>query len=268
MSETKEATQTVLLERSGGTAMITLNRPDSLNAWTPDLGHELMDAVKSVADDAEVRAIGITGAGRAFSSGADLKADRRTTDDGKPDMSTGLREIYNPIIEAITATPKPFVASVNGAAAGIGCSLALACDLIVAAESSFFLLAFVRVGLVPDGGSLFHVASRVGLTRAIEMAMRGTRVPALQAAEWGLINQAVPDDQLESTTQELLAELAAGPTVSYGNIKRLARSGAVAGIAEQLDLEAQLQQIQGETADYQEGVAAFKEKRPPRFTGS
>ena len=263
-----DAYENIKLERSGGTATITLDRPDSLNAWTPDLGDELLSAVRDLADDSGVRAVGITGAGRAFSSGADLKASRRTMEDGSPDMSSGLREIYNPIIEAITATPKPYVASVNGAAAGIGCSLALACDLIVAAESSFFLLAFVRVGLIPDGGSLFHVAARVGLTRAVEMAMRGQRVPAPTALDWGLINEVVPDDQLQSRTGELLAELAAGPTVSYGNIKRLARSGAVAGLAEQLDLEADLQQVQGSTSDYQEGVAAFKEKREPRFSGS
>jgi 2-(1,2-epoxy-1,2-dihydrophenyl)acetyl-CoA isomerase len=260
--------ENIKLERSGGVATITLDRPDSLNAWTPDLGTELLDAVRALAEDDEVRAVAITGAGRAFSSGADLKASRRQTDDGNPDMSSGLKEIYNPIIEAVTATPKPYVASVNGAAAGIGCSLALACDLIVAAESSFFLLAFVRVGLVPDGGSLFHVAARVGLTRAIEMAMRGQRVPAPTALEWGLINELVPDDQLKSRTDELLAELAAGPTVSYGNIKRLARSGALAGLVEQMDLEAELQQVQGETSDYQEGVTAFKEKRDPKFTGS
>jgi 2-(1,2-epoxy-1,2-dihydrophenyl)acetyl-CoA isomerase len=263
-----DAYEHIIVDRSNGTATIILNRPDSLNAWMADFGNELLDAVGTLADDDDVRAIGVTGAGRAFSSGADLKAERKQTADGKPDMSSGLREIYNPIIEKITETPKPYVASVNGAAAGIGCSLALACDLIVAAESAFFLLAFVRVGLVPDGGSLFHAAARMGMTRAMEMAMRGRRIPAPQALEWGLINEVVPDGELASATRSLLDELAAGPTVSYGNIKKLARSGALAGLAEQMDLEAATQQIQGETNDYEEGVAAFREKRDPRFTGS
>lgn len=261
------ALETIRLEKSGGAARITLDRPDSLNAWVPELGHELLDTVRSLRDDPEVRAVAITGAGRAFSSGADLKASRQTTDDGAPDLSSGLREIYNPVIEAIAETPKPYVASVNGPAVGIGCSLALACDLVIAAESAFFMLAFVRVGLVPDGGALLHVAQRVGLTRAMEMALRATRVPAPEAAEWGLINEVVPDDRLTAATDELLGELASGPTVAYGNIKRLARRGALEGLVAQLAAEAEMQQQQGETSDYREGVEAFKQKRDPAFTG-
>ena len=260
--------QTIIVERSGGIARITLNRPDSLNAWNAEFGQELGSAVADLSADAAVRAVGITGAGRAFSSGADLKGERSQTDDGMPDLSSGLREIYNPVIEAIGAAPKPFVASVNGAAAGIGCSLALACDQIIAAESAFFLLAFVRVGLVPDGGSVLQVAARVGLTRASEMALRGERVPAATAADWGLINAVVPDERLAAATDELLTELASGPTVAHGNIKRLLRFGALARLTEQLAMEADLQQEQAGTHDYGEGVAAFREKRPPEFTGS
>ena len=260
--------QSIRVERSETTAMITLDRPESLNSWNPELGRELLDAVGGLGAEPQVRAVGITGAGRAFSSGADLKGERAVTPEGEPDLSTGLREIYNPIIAAIASAPKPYLASVNGAAAGIGCSLALACDHIVAAESAFFLLAFVRVGLVPDGGALFHAAARVGLTRATEMAIRGQRVPAPTAAEWGLINEVVPDERLPGATAELLEELGAGATVAQGQIKRMLRAGALAGLSEQLDLEVAMQQEQAATDDYAEGVAAFNEKREARFTGS
>ena len=168
-----------------------------------------------------MRAIMITGAGRGFSSGADLGEQRSGVDGAAPDLSARLRELYNPIILSVREIPKPVIAAVNGPAAGIGCSLALACDLIVAAESAFFLLAFVNIGLVPDGGVTAVVPARAGAARAAEMAMLGERVPAAQALEWGLINRVVADDELEREAGELLAKLAAGPTRAYANIKRL-----------------------------------------------
>jgi 2-(1,2-epoxy-1,2-dihydrophenyl)acetyl-CoA isomerase len=163
--------------------------------------------------------------------------------------------------------PKPVVAAVNGPAVGIGCSLALAADLVVAAESAYFLLAFVNIGLVPDGGSTAFLPARVGYARAAEMAMLGERVPADQALDWGLINRVVPDDDLEGAGAALLQLLAKGPTTSYAGSKRLLNRRMYAGLAEQLEAEAEQQRQQGTTQDFVEGVLAFVEKRPPNFTG-
>jgi 2-(1,2-epoxy-1,2-dihydrophenyl)acetyl-CoA isomerase len=261
------ASKTVNSSHREGLLTIELNRPEALNAWTPDLGRELLNAVTESSDDPAVRAILITGAGRAFSSGADLKAPRALTADGVPDLSTRLRELYNPVMLAIAETPKPVVAAVNGPAAGIGAALALACDLIVAAESSYFLLAFVNIGLIPDGGSTYTLASRVGYSRAAELAMLGKRLPARRALEWGVVNEVFLDDQFREQAEQFAAKLAAGPTVALGNMKRLLRAGVQRGLAEQLAHEASTQQLQATTHDYAEGVAAFKEKRPPRFLG-
>jgi 2-(1,2-epoxy-1,2-dihydrophenyl)acetyl-CoA isomerase len=164
--------------------------------------------------------------------------------------------------------PKPVVAAVNGPAVGIGCSLALAADLIVAAESAYFLLAFVNIGLVPDGGSTAFLPARIGYARAAEMAMLGERVPAAQALEWGLINRVVPDDRLEAEADALLEKLANGPTRSYAGAKRLLNRRVYADLAGQLDAEAEAQRDQGHSKDFVEGVIAFAEKRPPNFTGS
>jgi 2-(1,2-epoxy-1,2-dihydrophenyl)acetyl-CoA isomerase len=258
--------ETVDLEVSGSAARVTLNRPDSLNAWNEQFGQELLEVVREVSTDEAVRAVMITGAGRAFSSGADLK-EQRSGDDGLPDLSQRLKEIYHPILLEIREMPKPVIASVNGPAVGIGCSLALDCDLVLAAESSYFLLAFINIGLVPDGGSTALVPARTGFARAMEMGMLGERVPADQALEWGLINRVVPDAELEAEAQVLLDRLAAGPTVAYANFKRLVNRRVYAGLAEQLDAEAEAQREQGHTADFVEGVTAFVQKRPPEFTG-
>jgi 2-(1,2-epoxy-1,2-dihydrophenyl)acetyl-CoA isomerase len=260
--------ETVKLERADGAARITLNRPDSLNSWNEQLGRELLDAVSTVAGDDAVRAVLITGAGRAFSSGADLGEQRGGAEGGAPDLSARLRETYHPILLGVREMPKPVLASVNGPAAGIGCSLALACDLVLAAESAFFLLAFINIGLVPDGGSTALVPARIGAARAAEMALLGERLPAPTALEWGLINRVVADAELEGAADALLARLAAGPTRAYANAKRLLNRTQYAGLAEQLDAEAEAQREQGATADFAEGVLAFAEKRPPRFTGS
>jgi 2-(1,2-epoxy-1,2-dihydrophenyl)acetyl-CoA isomerase len=259
---------TVTFEVDSGIGRITLNRPESLNSWNEQLGLDLRDALARAADDDAVRAVLITGAGRAFSSGADLSEQRSETDGEAPDLSQRLRELYNPIILSVRELPKPVVAAVNGPAAGIGCSLALACDLIVAAESAFFLLAFVNVGLIPDGGTTLSVPARAGAARAAEMAMLGERVPAPQALEWGLVNRVVADDDLADEAGQLAARLAAGPTVAYANIKRLLNRGLLADLAAQLDAEAEAQREQGRTSDFIEGVVAFAQKRRPEFTGS
>lgn len=260
--------ETVKLEIREGSARIVLDRPDSLNAWNEQLGHDLGVAIDFVAGDDSVRAVMITGAGRAFSSGADLREQRAENEGEAPDLSQRLRELYNPIILGIRQMDKPVIAAVNGAAAGIGCSLALACDLVIAAESAFFLLAFVNIGLVPDGGVTTTIPARAGFARAAEMALLGERVPAATALEWGLINRVVADAELEQSTTLLLAHLAKGPTRAYANAKRLLNRTMFAGLAEQLDAEADAQREQGQTADFLEGVLAFAEKRPPRFTGT
>ncbi len=231
------------------------------------MGRELLAAVERSATDPAIRAVAISGSGSAFSSGADLTVERELTPHGDPDLSVRLLTIYNPIIEAITTAPKPVVASVQGAAAGLGCSLALACDLVIAEESAFFMLPFVRIGLVPDAGALVHTAARIGLTRAAEMALRGRRVKAEEAFAWGLINQVTAVGELGAETDKLLAELANGPTVALANAKRLLRSGALAGLADQLAHEARTQQLHATTDDYAEGVAAFREKRRAEYKG-
>jgi 2-(1,2-epoxy-1,2-dihydrophenyl)acetyl-CoA isomerase len=259
--------ETVDLTTDGPAARILLNRPEALNAWNEQFGRDLLDAVTAVAEDDALRALLITGAGRGFSSGADLK-EQRTDGDGVPDLSSRLKEIYHPIITGLREMPKPVVAAVNGPAVGIGCSLALAADLIVAAESSYLLLAFVNIGLVPDGGSTAFLPARVGYARAAEMAMLGERVPAEQALNWGLVNRVVPDDDLASVSGELLDRLANGPTRSYAGAKKLLNRRMYADLAGQLDAEAQAQKEQGSSKDFIEGVLAFVEKRPPNFTGS
>ena len=200
--------ETIELEVSGGAARVLLNRPDSLNSWNEQFGRDLLEVVQEVSGDDAVRAVMITGAGRAFSSGADLK-EQRSGDDGLPDLSRRLKEIYHPVLLGIREMPKPVIAAVNGPAVGIGCSLALDCDLVLAAESAYFLLAFVNIGLVPDGGSTALVPARAGFARAMEMGMLGERVPAEQALDWGLVNRVVPEDRLAAEAQGLLERLAA-----------------------------------------------------------
>src|SRR5262245_60754836 len=205
---------------NGAELRIELNRPDRMNAWDRQLGVDLLSVIEDATEDESVRAVTITGAGRAFSTGADLKAGFEPSPAGHPDVESRLREIYHPIIAGIRRMPKPVLAAVNGPAAGIGCSLALACDLIVARESAYLLLAFVNIGLVPDGGSSLLVPSRVGYARAAEMAMLGERVPAGQALEWGLINRVVADDRFDAEVDALAERLATGPTGSYAGTKR------------------------------------------------
>ena len=210
----------------------------------------------------------IGGAGRAFSAGADVKAPRDLLPGGEADLSSRLREIYNPVILMVREMPKPVIAAVNGPAAGIGCSLALACDFILAARSAYFLLAFVHLGLIPDGAASYMAAMRMGYTRALEMAVLGQRIGAEEAAAHGLINAVHDDGALAGGVDALATKLAAGPTVAYGNIKRALDAGALAGLRAQLELEPGLQQEHATTADFQEGVDAFREKRQAEFRGA
>src|SRR5881227_1665312 len=211
----------LIWEQDGGVGRLTLNRPDSLNAWTAEFGHELKQAIEGDAADPSVRAVLITGAGRGFSSGADLKAGfEPAPDDGMPDVRKELHEVYHPIIAGVRRLEKPVVAAVNGPAVGIGASLAFACDLVLAAESAFFGLAFVNIGLMPDGGSTARVPAAVGKARAFQMALLGERVPARTALDWVLINQVHPDDKLIDEGTALVDRMASGPTRSYASSKK------------------------------------------------
>jgi 2-(1,2-epoxy-1,2-dihydrophenyl)acetyl-CoA isomerase len=271
MSTTLPELETVDLSVADGVGRITLNRPDALNAWNRQFGIDLLAAVRHVADDDAVRSVVITGAGRGFSSGADLKdmsgRQDEVTPTGRPDVYRTLTERYHPIITGIREMGKPVLAGVRGPAVGIGLSLALCCDLIVASENAYFLLAFVNIGLVPDGGSSLFVPSRIGIARATEMAMLGERIGAAQALDWGLINRVVPDEQLDAEVAALSTRLAAGATRCYAGIKRQLNAWQFARMHDQLELEAQIQREMAETDDFIEGVSAFALKRPASFSG-
>jgi len=263
--------ETVTVRRDGAAATIVLDRPEALNAWNRQLGSDLLAALREAAGDDAVRAVRLTGAGRAFSSGADLRditamEDERTAA-GDPDVQRLLRERYHPIITLVREMPKPVLAAVNGPAAGIGASLALASDLVLAAESAYLLLAFVNIGLVPDGGSSLLVPSRVGFARAAEMAMLGERIPAPKALDWGLINRVAADDAFAAESDALLERLASGPTLAYAGAKRQLNHWLYGRMAEQLEFEAAVQQELVGSPDFAEGVAAFVERRPAVFRG-
>ncbi len=258
---------TVIVQRRAAVAVLTLDRPDAMNAVNPQLGDDLRRALEDAAGDDQIRAVLLTGNGRAFSAGADLKAGFDPTPEGHPDVGKALRERYHPIIMAIRTMPKPVVAAVNGPAAGIGLSFALACDLVVAAESAYFLLAFVNIGLVPDGGSSFLIPERIGFARASEMAMLGEKIPAARALEWGLINRVTPDEALQDEAGALADRLANGPTRSYAGTKRQLNAWQFARMEAQLELEASIQGDLAASGDFMEGVTAFVQKRPPSFQG-
>jgi len=261
------ALDTVSLERRGGELRIVIDRPETMNAWGREVGADLLAAVELAASDPAVRAVTVTGAGRAFCSGADLKAGFDPTPAGKPDVGTALRERYHPVILGLRRMEKPVLAAVNGPAVGVGLSLALACDLVVAKESAYFLLAFVNLGLAPDGGSSILVPARVGASRAAEMAMLGERVGAPQALEWGLADRVWGDDAFAEEVDALAARLAAGPTRSYAASKRQLNASVYAQLEPQLELEATVQQELAQSDDFLEGVGAFLQKRAPAFGG-
>jgi 2-(1,2-epoxy-1,2-dihydrophenyl)acetyl-CoA isomerase len=258
----------VLTERDGAVTTITLNRPEAMNAADTTLRDGLRDAVEQVRADPHTRAVILTGAGKGFCSGADLRSGFEAAEDGRPDIHTALQDHFHPIIEGLRTMPKPVISAVNGPAVGIGISFALAGDLVLAAQSAYFMLAFVNIGLVPDGGSSFLIPERIGFARASEMALLGERVPAPKALEWGLVNRVVADGELQGAAHALATRMAAGPTRSYAGVKEQLNAWAFADFQRQLALEADLQHEAARTSDFVEGVTAFVEKRAPRFSGS
>lgn len=253
---------TILIRDEGEVTVIALNRPQVRNALNRPLRRALLEALQAAAGRA--RCVVLTGSGGAFSSGQDL-ADALPLDD--LDLEATLREEYEPLIAAIAACPAPVIAAVNGVAAGAGANLALACDLVIAAESASFLQAFTRIGLIPDAGGTFWLPRQVGQARAMGAMLLAEPIPARQAADWGMIWEAVPDAEFPARWQARAAALAAGPTVALAALKQALRASPGNNLQDQLALEAQLQGRCGASADFREGVAAFLEKRPARFTG-
>jgi 2-(1,2-epoxy-1,2-dihydrophenyl)acetyl-CoA isomerase len=243
-------------------ATVTLNRPDSLNALNAGMIDELRAAVEA-APDMGARALLLAGVGRGFSSGADLASGGGLPDD----VGASLEAHFNPMIEALFASPLPIVAAVNGPCAGAGCSLALAADLVVAGRSAYFLQAFINIGLIPDAGATWLLPRLAGRARAMEMMMLGERIPAEQAASWGLINRVVDDEALESEAVALATRLAQGPTVAYGLLRGLARHSEQHSLTEALAAERIAQRDAGRTEDFKAAVMAFLQKRQPSFDG-
>jgi 2-(1,2-epoxy-1,2-dihydrophenyl)acetyl-CoA isomerase len=264
--------ETLLYEVDQGVATITLNRPDVLNAISPQMIEELQGALYLVKDDARVRAVVLTGAGRGFCSGADLKARQRLKpSEAPPDASKAgaerLRRTLNPLILAIRTIEKPFIAAVNGVAAGAGCNLALACDIVVASDEARFGNVFARIGLIPDCGGHFFLPRLVGFHKAAELMFTGDIIGAHEAERIGLINRVVPHAELVKHARELSERLARGPTRAIGLCKRTMNLGITADLAAVLDAEAEGQGLASQTEDHWEGVQAFLEKRPALFLG-
>jgi 2-(1,2-epoxy-1,2-dihydrophenyl)acetyl-CoA isomerase len=257
---------TILFERSDGVAMLTLNRPERLNSFNAAMHEEVATALGTVESDPDIRALLVTGAGRGFCAGQDLNL-REASAAGEFDAGAAIERYYNPLVRRLKALKKPVLAAVNGPAAGAGANLALACDIVIAARSASFLQAFCRIGLVPDTGGTWFLPRLAGSARAMGMMLLGEPLPATTAAEWGLIWKVVDDETLMAEARALATKLAQGPTVGLGLIKEALNRSLSATLDAQLDAERDLQRIAARSEDFREGVAAFLEKRPPRFAG-
>ncbi|CDL00389.1 acyl-CoA hydratase [Magnetospirillum gryphiswaldense MSR-1 v2] len=259
---------TILFQIENGVATLTLNRPDRLNSFNTDMHAELKDALKQVQDPAnKVRCLLITGAGRGFCAGQDLSDRAVAPGNDTPDLGESIDKRYNPLIRTLRALEMPVICAVNGVAAGAGANLAFACDIVLAARSASFIQAFCKIGLVPDSGGTWTLPRLVGQARAVALSMLGDKVSAEQAEAWGMIWKCVDDDQLQAEAAKLAAQLATQPTKGLALIKRALAASSTNTLDQQLDLERDLQRLAGRTRDYQEGVAAFMEKRVPTFQG-
>lgn len=256
--------EAILYSVENNIATITLNRPDVFNAFNDAQSYELQDALKQATRDAEVRVVVLTGAGKAFCSGQDLKAIADSTDRS---LADSLHKRYNPIIRAMRDMPKPIIGRLNGVAAGAGCSLALACDFVVAAENASLIEVFINVGLVLDSGSSYFLPRIVGSNRAFELSTMGSKVMAAQALEWGMVNRVVPAEELDAKVAEIATYYAKAPTKAIGLMKKMLNKSFNSDLETMLQYEAYCQEIAGRSYDNKEGVKAFNEKRKPEFRG-
>jgi len=256
----------ILVSLDAGVLGITLNRPDKLNAFNPEMHQLLRKALERALDEDAVRAVLLTGAGRAFCAGQDL-SERKVAADAPIDLSVSLGSHYNPLVRRLRELPKPVVCAVNGVAAGAGANIALACDLVVAARSASFVQSFARLGLVPDSGGTWLLPRLAGAARAMSLALLGEPLSAERAEHWGLIWKVVDDDKLGPESLDVARTLAAGPTKGYGLVKKALRASWGNSLDAQLDLERDLQREAGLTQDYREGVSAFLQKRKPEYKG-
>ncbi|MDT8319513.1 MAG: 2-(1,2-epoxy-1,2-dihydrophenyl)acetyl-CoA isomerase PaaG [Xanthomonadales bacterium] len=261
------AFNTLLFEVQDGVGTLTLNRPQSLNSFNIEMHEEIRGVLKQLREDAAIRCVLLTGSGRGFCAGQDLGDRSVSAQDGPIDLGDSVEKYYNPLIRAIMTLPKPVVCAVNGVAAGAGASLALACDIVLAARSASFVQVFCKIGLVPDSGGSWNLPRAVGLPRAKGLAMLGDKLSAEQAESWGMIWRCVDDEELQSEAARLARHLATQPTRGLGMIKKLLTESAGNSLHQQLELEKEAMRMLGQSHDYQEGVAAFLEKRAPHFKG-
>ncbi|QGN37921.1 2-(1,2-epoxy-1,2-dihydrophenyl)acetyl-CoA isomerase PaaG [Klebsiella oxytoca] len=257
----------ILSEVEQGVMTITLNRPDRLNSFNDQMHQQLAECLKQAERDDSVRCLLVTGAGRGFCAGQDLN-DRNVDPSGPaPDLGLSVERFYNPLVRRLAALPKPVICAVNGVAAGAGATLAMGCDIVLAARSAKFVMAFSKLGLVPDCGGSWFLPRVAGRARAMGLALLGDSLSAEQAAQWGMIWQVVDDAELKDTSLTLARHLATQPTYGLGLIKKALQLAETQTLDRQLDLERDYQRLAGRSADYREGVSAFLAKRPPQFSG-
>jgi 2-(1,2-epoxy-1,2-dihydrophenyl)acetyl-CoA isomerase len=257
--------ETILFEIRDGVAKLTLNRPDKLNSFNVQMHEELREALDTVETDTDIRVLVLTGAGRGFCAGQDL-SDRGVAA-GEIDLGASIEKYYAPLVRQLHLLPLPVIAAVNGVAAGAGANLAFACDLAIAAKSASFIESFCKLGLIPDTGGTYFLPRLVGTARAMGMALLGEKISAEQAAEWGLIWKCVDDSQFMAEVDKLALQLAAAPTTGLARIKQAIYSSGERSLDQQLDFERDTMRELGRSVDFREGVAAFLEKRAPRFAG-
>lgn len=259
--------QTIIVKQQNGVGYLTLNRPQQLNSFNELMHQEVAKTLKAWAKDPEIRAVVLSGSGRGFCAGQDLNDRVVDPNAAAPDLGLSIEKYYNPMIQTITEMPKPVICAVNGVAAGAGANIALACDIVIAAESASFIQAFCRLGLVPDSGGTWFLPRLVGRAQAMGLALLGDKVSAQQAKDYGMIWQVVADDQLTLEAEKLAEHLAKQPTYGLSLIKKAIHAAYDNDLSEQLILERDLQRLAGRSEDYREGVQAFMQKRPPQYKG-